>query len=68
MSRLRLALVGVVALSTLTVAVNASTPHGVVEAAPRQIDIFAPGPLGAVTVFGDSVLLGSALWGPTLPE
>ncbi len=68
MSRLRLALVGVLALSTLTVAANASTPDGVVEAAPRQIDISAPGPLGAVTVFGDSVLLGSALWGPTLPD
>ena len=43
-------------------------PNGVAEAAPRQIDITAPGPLGPVTVFGDSVLLGSALWGPTLPD
>jgi hypothetical protein len=43
-------------------------PDGVVDAAPRSIDISTPGPLGAVTVFGDSVLLGSALFGPTLPE
>ena len=28
----------------------------------------AAGPLGAVTVVGDSVLLGSALWSPTLPD
>ncbi|MFN3255064.1 MAG: SGNH/GDSL hydrolase family protein [Ilumatobacter sp.] len=43
-------------------------PTGTAEAAPRQIDIATPGPLGAVTVIGDSVLLGSALFGPTLPE
>ena len=55
-------------LSALTVVVTASTPEGVAEAAPRQIDITRPGPLGAVTVFGDSVLLGSALFGPTLPD
>lgn len=68
MSRVRSALIGLVAVSMLTVAVNASTPDGVAEAAPRQIDISAAGPLGPVTVFGDSVLLGSALWGPTLPD
>ena len=38
------------------------------DAQPVSIDIAAPGPLGAVSVIGDSVLLGSALWGPTLPE
>ena len=67
-SRLRGALVGIIALATATVAATVSTPDGVVEAAPVQIDIATPGPLGAVTVFGDSVLLGSALWGPTLPD
>ena len=56
------------ALSTLTVAATASVPTGVADAAPRQIDIATPGPLGPVTVFGDSVLLGSALFGPTLPD
>lgn len=49
-------------------AVSASSPTGVVQAAPRAIDISTPGPLGPVTVFGDSVLLGSALFGPTLPD
>lgn len=49
-------------------AIGASSRDGVAEAAPRAIDIAAPGPLGAVTVFGDSVLLGSALYGPTLPD
>ncbi len=69
MSRLRVALVGLVALSTLTIAVSSATPTGVAEAnIPVQIDIATPGPLGPVTVFGDSVLLGSALWGPTLPD
>lgn len=52
----------------LILAVGASSHDGVVEAAPRAIDISTPGPLGPVTVFGDSVLLGSALWGPTLPD
>jgi hypothetical protein len=54
--------------SAAVLAVGASSPEGVAQAAPRSIDISAPGPLGAVTVFGDSVLLGSALFGPTLPE
>ncbi|MEP1126112.1 MAG: SGNH/GDSL hydrolase family protein [Ilumatobacter sp.] len=50
------------------VAIGAASSDGVAEAAPVAIDIPAPGPLGAVTVFGDSVLLGSALYGPTLPD
>jgi lysophospholipase L1-like esterase len=67
-SRFRVALVGIIAFSASTIGATVSTPNGVVEAAPRQIDITTPGPLGAVTVFGDSVLLGAALWGPTLPD
>ena len=50
------------------VAIGATSHDGVAQAAPRSIDISAPGPLGPVTVFGDSVLLGSALFGPTLPD
>jgi hypothetical protein len=49
-------------------ALGVTSEDGVADAAPRSIDISAPGPLGPVTVFGDSVLLGSALFGPTLPE
>ncbi|MFK7919952.1 MAG: SGNH/GDSL hydrolase family protein [Ilumatobacter sp.] len=48
--------------------ITASSSDGTAEAAPVSIDIATPGPLGPVTVFGDSVLLGSALFGPTLPE
>ena len=50
------------------IAIAASSNPPVAEAAPVSIDISTPGPLGPVTVFGDSVLLGSALFGPTLPE
>lgn len=34
----------------------------------KDISLPSPGPLGPVTVFGDSVLLGSGLWAPTLPD
>ena len=34
----------------------------------ERIDITRPGPLGAVTVIGDSVLVGAALTSPTLPD
>lgn len=69
MSRLRLAVVGLVALTSVFVGLSTTRPDGVAEANfPIQIDIGTPGPLGPVTVFGDSVLLGSALWGPTLPD
>lgn len=50
-----------------TLSLTAASSDGTVDAAPISIDIAAPGPLGPVTVFGDSVLLGSALFGPTLP-
>lgn len=33
-----------------------------------SIDLPAPGPLGPITIFGDSVLLGSGLTSPTLPD
>ncbi|MFT6289950.1 MAG: hypothetical protein ACJAR2_000535 [Ilumatobacter sp.] len=52
----------------IAVASSITEPDGVADAAPRSIEISSPGPLGPVTVFGDSVLLGSALFGPTLPE
>ena len=55
-------------LPLLVAGLAITSPDGVADAAPRQIDIATPGPLGAVTVFGDSVLLGSALYGPTLPD
>jgi hypothetical protein len=34
----------------------------------KDIELPTAGPLGAVTVVGDSVLLGSGLWSPTLPD
>ena len=34
----------------------------------KDITLSTAGPLGAVTVVGDSVLLGSGLWSPTLPD
>ena len=57
------------ALATVASVVTTTVrPDGVALAAPVQIDIAQPGPLGAVTVIGDSVLLGSALYGPTLAD
>lgn len=45
-------------------------PDGDVEGIVLSKDILlsSAGPLGAVTVVGDSVLLGSGLWSPTLPD
>jgi hypothetical protein len=57
-----------VLVAAITVTVSLHFPGGRAEAAPRSIDIATPGPLGAVSVIGDSILLGSALWGPTLPD
>lgn len=54
--------------ASTALALAAAVPEGRAHAAPRSIDIPTPGPLGPVTVFGDSVLLGSALYGPTLPD
>jgi GDSL-like Lipase/Acylhydrolase family len=50
------------------VTASVGAPAGRADARPLSIDITAAGPLGAVSVIGDSVLLGSALWGPTLPD
>ena len=45
-------------------------PDGDVEGVVLSKDIMlsSAGPLGAVTVVGDSVLLGAGLWSPTLPD
>lgn len=40
----------------------------VVEAAPRETIHAAPGPLGPISVLGDSVMLGSVLVSPTLAD
>jgi len=40
----------------------------VAEAAPTEKRISTPGPLGPITVIGDSVLLGSLLTSPTLAD
>jgi hypothetical protein len=61
-----------VLLAALLVALGAglvqpATPASAIVLA-RDISLPAPGPLGPVTVFGDSVLLGSALYSPTLPD
>ena len=60
-------LVAALAVSALAGSVVVG-PAGVVEAAPAEQFITAPGPLGPITVIGDSVLLGSLLYGPTLAE
>jgi lysophospholipase L1-like esterase len=55
-------------LPAVAVVSTAAEPAGTVEAAPVQIDRAEVGPFGAVTVIGDSVLLGSALVSPTLAD
>jgi len=50
----------------LTVAHSDGEVEGIVLS--KDIMLPTPGPLGAVTVVGDSVLLGSGLWSPTLPD
>lgn len=54
-----------IAVACVSVALGAS--NGTAHAA-REISIDRPGPLGAVTVIGDSVLLGAGLYSPTLPD
>lgn len=56
-------------------ALVAAFATSLVPAAPASADVLLkeivnnnPGPLGAVTVLGDSVLLGSGLTSPTLPD
>jgi hypothetical protein len=53
---------------TLTSAIELVAPTSVAHAAPAETFIAAPGPLGPVTVFGDSVMLGSLLVSPTLAD
>lgn len=52
----------------VSVLVAAAAPAERAAAVPVQIDIPTPGPLGAVSVIGDSVLLGSAVVSPTLAD
>ena len=63
----------VIVLAPLAAAIVAGPLPGgldapVAEAAPAEQFITAPGPLGPITVLGDSVLLGSLLYSPTLAE
>jgi hypothetical protein len=53
------------AVAVTTVAALAS-PGAHVDAAPIEINVSQPGPLGPITVLGDSVMLGSGLVSPTL--
>lgn len=58
-------------LATVTgLAVAASAlalaPQGVAQAAPTEQFVAAPGPLGPITVFGDSVMLGGLITSPTI--
>lgn len=55
-------------LPVVAVVSTVAESEGTALAAPRQIDKSEVGPFGAVTVIGDSVLLGSALYGPTLAD
>ena len=59
-----------VAVSAFVAAVAASVSDAPTVEAQffSSIDISTPGPLGPITIFGDSVLLGSGLTSPTLPD
>ena len=67
---MRRSLVVLVLLPLFVVGLTVADSDGEVEGIVLSKDIMlpAPGPLGAVTVVGDSVLLGSGLWSPTLPD
>ena len=65
---LRAALAFALLAPAAAIGLGVALRDGVAEAVPRAIDISASGPLGPVSVFGDSVLLGSGLYGPTLPD
>jgi hypothetical protein len=58
------------ALALVAVGLIVANPDGSAEGEvlSKDITLSVAGPLGPVTVVGDSVLLGSALWGPTLPD
>ncbi|MEP2372502.1 SGNH/GDSL hydrolase family protein [Ilumatobacter sp.] len=55
------------ATTLLCVGLVVGGSHEGVEAA-TEITVDRAGPLGPVTVIGDSVLLGAGLYGPTLPD
>ena len=58
-----------VALTMIVLAGSFVTGHApVAEAAPTEQFITAAGPFGPITVIGDSVLLGSLIYGPTLAD
>ena len=57
----------IVAADALGLAPLADDPP-VAQAAPTERFIATPGPLGPVTVIGDSVLLGSLLVSPTIAD
>jgi len=52
------------AVTIAPIPLSNATP--VAEAAPTERFVATPGPLGPITVIGDSVLLGSLLTSPTL--
>jgi GDSL-like Lipase/Acylhydrolase family len=52
----------------VTAATTVVTTGSPASAAPIQIELQNAGPLGAVTVIGDSVLVGSGAVAPTLPD
>ena len=52
---------------TASIAV-AAVPSGPAHAAPIEIFDSRSGPLGPVTVIGDSILMGAAFYSPTLPS
>ena len=68
--RRRLALCALALLPLFVVGLTVVDPDGEAEGIVLSKDIMlpAPGPLGAVTVVGDSVLLGSGLWSRALPR
>ena len=57
-------------LPALVLGLSASADDGTADAIVlgRRIDLPNVGPLGPVSIIGDSVLLGSALYSPTLPD
>ncbi len=69
-NRIRVVLGAILLLSTVVVGVALAPPDGSADGIVlgKDIDLPAPGPLGPVTVIGDSVLLGAGLWAPTLPD
>ncbi|MFN3255066.1 MAG: GDSL-type esterase/lipase family protein [Ilumatobacter sp.] len=60
------ALVALAVVAPLAIAASASRSDTAVAA--TSIQISTPGPLGAVSVIGDSVLVGAGIVSPTLPD